>query len=98
GHTEHALPGGQQVVFEAARHLPAVLDRPDAFVAEPARPRRQFEMVRAGGAGGAFAEFASELVGGDGGVLRLCVSIPMTTMVCVSCRWQGIGTGRGRSE
>jgi hypothetical protein len=40
-HAQHSLAALDQKPLQRTRHMPAVLDRPDAFVAETARPPEQ---------------------------------------------------------
>ena len=62
------LAGAEQVALHPARQVTAVLDGPQPLLPELLGPAQQREMVLAGGAGGALAELAAELVDRDDGV------------------------------
>jgi hypothetical protein len=67
-HPGDALAGNEQVALEAARQVPAVLDRPSPVLSELVGPAQQRQMIGGCGAQGAAGQLAAVVVDGDDGV------------------------------
>ncbi len=63
--------GSEQVPFQAAGKVSAVLDRPDPFAVELVGPDDQGQVISGGGVDGSLGEFPGPIVNGDDCVVAL---------------------------
>jgi hypothetical protein len=87
-HPHHPLTGRDQRLLEPPRDVPAVLDRPQPLVIEPAPPAHggQIPLLLSSDLAGA-ALSARPRVDGASACVRFCVSAPITIIRTVPSVW-----------